>query len=355
MEKIEPTYSFVPYGKELLPEKNTLVLDVGMKTMPGVIDHHHPHAEPECTASLITKYPELVLHHLKREEIFPKDPPQIRIITHRLPDFDSISSIFLSLKLLEQGNVDVSMEKIAHYAKIVDSASLPREIDLASTPYSILRALFRKIHKEEELTNLERVNEGLKLMRFLHARLKEGYEILENRPLFRSVERYQKAMEAVEEDYFDYLEDLKRARMISLHLPLIEGQKSRRVEGLIIKNPRSFLLKEWARRDRVNSTQRQGFSFLMTNFGDRRYILGVYPETGVYLYGLGELLNIEEEKRRIACSRPLAYRWYDGNCPFFNFRIIDSPQDGTSLSQEEIETILFNFSQEIERKFSRRA
>ena len=44
-------YQFVKYGEDLKPEKNTLVLDVGMKTVPGVIDHHHPKAEPECTAS----------------------------------------------------------------------------------------------------------------------------------------------------------------------------------------------------------------------------------------------------------------------------------------------------------------
>ncbi len=50
-EKMEVTYQFVNYGEDLRPAKGVLVLDVGMKTVPGVIDHHHSEAEVECTAS----------------------------------------------------------------------------------------------------------------------------------------------------------------------------------------------------------------------------------------------------------------------------------------------------------------
>jgi len=62
---MEVTYQFVNYGEDLKPAKGVLVLDVGMKTVPGVIDHHHPEAEVECTASLIAKHPYLVLDHIK--------------------------------------------------------------------------------------------------------------------------------------------------------------------------------------------------------------------------------------------------------------------------------------------------
>ena len=141
-DHITPRYRFVPYGTRFEAEKNTLVLDVGMKTVPGIIDHHHPDAEPECTASLIVKHPSLVLNHIEKERI-----ANLQFITHRRPDFDAVASIFLSLKLLETGNVDPNMEKIAHYTKLVDSASLPKSWDLPSTPYAILRALFLKIRK----------------------------------------------------------------------------------------------------------------------------------------------------------------------------------------------------------------
>lgn len=348
-EKIELSYQFVRYGKELDPVKDTMVLDVGMKTVPGVIDHHHPDAERECTASLIAKSPHLVLDHIKREEIQREEkiPYSLRIITHRFPDFDALSSTFLTLKLLEKGVFDPSMEKIARYTKMVDSASLPREIDLPSTPYSILRALFKRIRRDEEKTNLERVNEGLRFMNFLYSKSEEGYDIFQNRLLFSGIERYERAMREVEDDYFDYLYDLNQSQNVTLFLPLSAGKGRKKVDGLIVKNPKSFLLKEWAHRDKENSLLKEGFSFLMTNFRNKRYILGVDPEKGVNLRGLGDLLNQIEVKKREGAGRPLKFRWYDGNCPFFNYRIIDSPQDNTSLHHEEVFDAILHFSQSL--------
>ncbi len=340
-------YEFVNYGEDLSPQPDTIVLDVGMKTAPGVIDHHHPEAEPECTASLIIKYPRLVLDHLKsglgREA--GQRPSSLRVVTHRLPDFDALSSIFLALKLLELGKVDASMEKIAGYAKIADSASLPRDIDLAATPYSILRALFSGVKKEEEEINKERVAEGMKFMKFLYSKAEEGYDILENRQLFAGIDRYERAMRKVEDDYFHYMDDFRNGQKVSLALPLAAGQGRKKVDGLIVRNPSSFLLKEWARRDVGHAPLAGGFSFLMTNFGNRRYILGVDPAQGIHLKGLGSLLNQREEEKRAGVGTAFPFRWYEGNCPFFNYRIIDSPQDGTLLSHEEIVQILLDFGE----------
>ncbi len=345
-EKMEVTYQFVNYGEDLKPSKGVLILDVGMKTVPGVIDHHHSEADVECTASLIAKHPNLVLDHI-REDIAQKkeEATKLRIVTHRLPDFDSISSIFLSLKLIETGKINPSMEKIAHYARMVDSSSLPKEIDLTSTPYSILRSLFTEIKRGEEESNRERVREGLKFMNFLYSKSEEGHEILENRSLFSGIDRYGWAMRNAEEDYFSYLFDINRARKIIIYLPLTKGRGKKKVDGLVVKNPKSFLLKEWSRRDRKNSPLKEGFGFLVTNFWNKRYILGVDPEKEVNLRGLGDLLNEKEAEKRTKEGRPFTFRWYDGNCPFFNFRIIDSPQDGTSLSQEEIVNTLLSFGQ----------
>ncbi len=347
---MDVVYKFVKYGENLNPEENTLALDVGMKTVPGVIDHHHPQAEPECTASLIAKYPHLVLDHIKREEITSQEgeAKKLRLITHRFPDFDAVSSAFLALKLIETGKFDSALEKIAAYTKMVDSASLPEEIDLSSTPYSILRALFTWIRKDEEETNLERMKEGLTFMNFLYSKSEEGYDFFQNRVLFSGIDRYEKAMRKTDGDYFNYLSDLQRGQIISLYLPTVSGQGKKKVDGLIIKNPRSFLSKEWARRDRENSPLGEGFTLLMTNFGNNRYILGVDPRKGVNLKGLGAFLNGREEEKRKVIGKEFAQRWYEGNCPFFNFRIVDSPQDVTSLSHEEILDTLLHFSQQLE-------
>ncbi len=348
-EKMEVSYQFVNYGEDLKPAQGVLVLDVGMKTVPGVIDHHHPEAEVECTASLIAKHPYLVLDHIK-EGIAEKkvESIKLRIVTHRLPDFDSISSIFLALKLIETGKLNSSMEKIARYAKMVDSAKLPKEIDLTSTPYSILRSLFTEIKRGEEESNLERVREGLKFMNFLYSKSEEGYEILQNRILFSGIDRYERAIRKAEDDYFNYLSDISRSRKIIIYLPLVSGSGKKKVDCLVVKNPRSFLLKEWARRDRENSPLHEGFALLVTNFWNKRYILGVDRDKGVNLRGLGDLLNEKENEKRTEAGRPFTFRWYDGNCPFFNFRITDSPQDGTALSHEEIVDTLLSFSQNLE-------
>ncbi len=335
---MDVVYEFVPYGEHLDPRPGTIVLDVGMKTAPGVIDHHHPDAEPECTASLIAKYPRLVIDHVGPfcGATRKNGLPPLRVVTHRLPDFDALASIFLTLKLLEIQTIDPSMQKIARYTRLVDSASLPADIDLSATPYSILRALFAGVRREEAEINRMRVAEGLRFMQFLYSRAEEGYEIEENRTLFSGIDRYQRALRKVENDYFQYLGDFERAEKVALELPLANRPGNRRVDGLIVLNPTSFLLKEWARRDRIHSPLGMGFSLLVTSFGGQRYILGVDPAKGVNLRGLGGRLNKKEEEKREAAGRDFIHRWYEGNCPFFNYRIIDSPQGGTILSHQDV-------------------
>lgn len=337
---METIFQFAPYGQEFSPEPGTIVLDVGMKTAPGVIDHHQPEAEAECAASLVVKHPELVLNHLQKNE------DKITIITHRLPDFDAVSAIFLTLKLLENRAVDEAMKKIAEYARMVDSATLPKNIELSATPYALLRAIFVNIQKPEDEANLERVNEGLRLMKLLYEQAMLGRDIVANRPIFQGIDRYEKAMHRVEDDYFDYLEDLEKAEIIKINLPLSNGQGFKAVDGLVVQNPKSFLLKEWSRRDIFNSPSGKGFSFLLSNFGGKRFIIGVDPEIGVNLRGLGRLLNEKEKQKRERMGRPVSERWYEGNCPFFDYRIIDSPQDGPSLSHQEVMETIFQFSQQ---------
>ena len=349
MKVVEIVYQFVPYGERFDPRPGTIVLDVGMKTVPGVIDHHHPEAEPECTASLIAKHPELVLSHLSpyRAAEPEESLPPLLIVTHRLPDFDSLASIFLTLKLLETGKIDASMERIARYTRLVDSASLPKEIELSSTPYAILRALFSGARQGETEINQGRVSEGLKFMRFLYAKANEGYEIEENRRLFSGIERYERARRKVENDYFQYLDDLTRGEKILLDLPLSGLTGRRPIDGLFVRNPRSFLLKEWSRRDLAQSSLKKGFSLLVTSFDGQRYILGVDPAIGVNLRGLGALLNQKEEEKRAAAGGRPTQRWYEGNCPFFDYRIIDSPQDGTALNYEDVIACLKAFGRSL--------
>jgi hypothetical protein len=343
MNPVNLSFKFVDYGMRLEPEPGAIVLDVGMKTVPGVIDHHHPGAEPECAASLVVKHPGLVLDHIRPGGKDPNTPlpNPLTFITHKLPDFDSLASIFLALKLLETNRVDPSMEKIAAYAKLADSARLSKRIELSQTPYAVLRALFSGSKRSEEEINKERIEEGLKFMRFLYAKSEEGQDIVENRKLFAGIDRYERAVRKIGEDYTHYLGDLGRGQILRLDLPTLDRTSRKSVDGLAISNPRSFLLKEWAWRDKENSPSGTGFGFLMICFRSSRFILGVDPDRGVNLRGLGPLLDQREREKRNAEERAAGPPWYEGDCPFFDFRIADSPQDGTSLGHKEVlDTVL---------------
>jgi hypothetical protein len=333
-------FRFVEYGTAIDPAQGTIVLDVGRRTVPGVIDHHQPDAEPECTASLLAKYPNLVLDH-----VAPAPAGPLTIVTHKLPDFDALASIFLALRLVETREFDAGMTALSAYTRIVDSSTLPRRIDLAATPYGVLRGLFAGTRKSEEEINRDRLDEGLRFMRFLHARLMEGRPILEDRRLFQGIDRFERAMRKVDEDHLNYLQDAHRSPALLLSLPRSDGEGRKRVAGLAVDNPHSFLLKEWARRDREHAPQGDGFSFVLSRFGTSRFILGVDPTAGVHLRGLGTILNARETSRRAELGRPAGPSWYEGDCPFFGHRIVDSPQDGSDLTAPEVLAALLEFGE----------
>ena len=327
-------YEFAAYGARIISRPGYLVVDVGMTMAPGVLDHHFPEAEVECAASLVVKHPELVLDHLRPGGRPADADGPVTIVTHLLPDFDGLAAIFLALRLLETGEVDEGMRRLAAYTKLVDSASLPSTIDLGATPYAILRALFVGSKKSTDEINAERIDEGLKFMRLLYARAAEGRDITEDRSLFAGIDRYERAVRKVEQDNAWYQGDAHHARKIKLDLPNISGSGRTRVDGLIVDNPHSFLLKEWARRDRIGSPLGRGFSFVLTNFKAERFVLSVDQAIGVNLRGLGAALNALEGIKNP--DRPEGACWYEGNCPFFDYRIVVSPHEGTKLSPDEI-------------------
>ncbi len=327
---MDATYEFVDYGEVIDPRPATIALDVGMKTVPGVIDHHHPDAEPECAASLVALHPNLVLDHLG-----PEPPPSLHFITHRMPDFDAIASIALALALLDRRAVDGDMRALADYTKLADSAALPKTIDLAATPHAVLRALFTTVKGTPTEVNQVRVREGLRLMGRLLAAAGSGQSILENEALFRGIDRYERAVDRCRSDYLSYLEDGERGERVRLCLPLVSGDGCRDVDGILIRNPRSFLFKDWARRDR-DAPLGRGFEFLMAGFGSDRYILGVDHFSGVSLRGLGPRLDARESAARASRGLPPGERWYDGNAPFFAYRIVDTPRGGTALAYDDV-------------------
>ena len=135
--------SYVPYGSILTPETGKLALDVGNHLLPGVIDHHQSGSEEECAASLVLRYPQFVLDHLKGTPI-----EEITIITHVSPDLDAVTSTFFAHSLLTNGHPPSFSETIARYVRDVDMGVCFRNPGVVVTVYSIFTALCGLISSE---------------------------------------------------------------------------------------------------------------------------------------------------------------------------------------------------------------
>lgn len=132
-------------------------------------------------------------------------------------------------------------------------------------------------------------------------------------------------------------------------------QERMAVEGIFLRDPQSFLFKEWAREDTENSRSGQGFLFTAVAYSEgltqapagkrTRYIFALDPERarGGHLYNLwARLQEAEFRRRKISeCPREDHRRdfagrrcgsdpWFDGNS--YRGTIIDTPSSGTALS-----------------------
>ena len=338
MSKIK--FQFTGYGEELKPRENTVILDVGKKLDFGILDHHQKTAPNECAASLVVKYPHYILEHLKERD-------EITIITHKYPDFDAVTSSYLTKRLIETGKINETMRKMAEYAKIVDSANLPVNIPLENTPYAILYSLFHLLHysgdKRDKRDKIQQIGEkrmqiGFNLLSELEKRIKNGIEIEQSMIYLSGFKDYERARTMVTQDYMEYLTDVERAQKGTIMLLKEDSKGLRPVDYFFIINPNSYLLKDWIKRDLKNSPLHKGFSLILSSLYEGNFIIATSPSSGTYLKGLGKIINKYEKEKREK-KNMIFSGWYEGDSPFFNYRIIASPGDGTILTREEISII----------------
>lgn len=344
---------FVPHGTTLEPERGKLALDVGNRICPGVIDHHQPGGEEECTASLIYRYPRLVLDHLQGATI-----GEVTVVTHLAPDLDAVTATYFAHCLLAEGKLPRFAQKLASYVQDVDRGVCFRKPGELGTLYGIFIGICEQIKEErdrgvsaKEDEDILRVQWGFRLLDFVLSRLSEHMD-LHQEGLFKGPHPFQKAQQIITPDYKIYLEDLARCEKVQLRLPSRRGKEAHIVDGLLVKDPKSVLFRFWARGDNLHSPQGHGFTFLAVNYQDRRFVISVDPHSHVYLKGLGEMLEREEVRKRseLGMEREGPPRpgydgpdpWYDGRNPLHSYTIVDTPRDGTVLTWEEIKTLIMN-------------
>ena len=238
----------MPYGSDLTSEPEKLALDVGNRLCPGVIDHHQPGADDECTTSLILKYPQYVQDHLK-------DVPmeEVTIITHVSPDLDAVTSAFFVHALLSSNHFPPFAEVIASYVRDVDMGICFRHPNTVVTVYSVFTALCELIRKEagvkewsgEDVYRM-RMECGFHLWEYVITVMDEQTELHDSK-VFEGDHPFQEAVDMVKEDYASYLQDLKKSTRTRFSLPFKSGEDTGDVDSLFIVDPQSLLFRSWAR------------------------------------------------------------------------------------------------------------
>jgi len=341
------SYDFVPMGFVATPVQGKVYVDVGNAFCPGVLDHHHPGAPDACTAMLVLNHPEYVTSQIV--------DGHLTIIPHEYPDLDAVAGACFAKMHAEGVDITSIQRDWAKYVCNVDRGFTTLVPSQPVTPYSLFMMrmhLLRKVLPDN-------ANEASRLI------LQSGFDFLDTAfswmnsggslempESFQSIGAFANEISAISKDHSDYSKDIKRAEKGRYILPKKDGSGLEEVAGLWIEKPASAMFKSWARGDCENSGDKDGFVFLGIQVSDNRFILSVDPSSGVYLKGLGDLLELPEIAKRKSLglerkgkNRP-GYNspdpWYDGRSPLHNYTIVDSPKAGTVLQMIEIQSIVRN-------------
>ena len=355
-------YQFVPWGSVMEPQQGKLIVDVGNKLIPGVIDHHQADSFIGCAASQIERDPELVLAH---KRTFPGD--DVTLIMHYEPDLDCVTSAFFALQLWSHGRLPDGAAPLARYVDLVDSGRLPPGTPLESSLHTVFLAAQQRIHERHAGGRLDLytacVDRGFELLEYALERYRaadakgQASRFSFHAPsLFSGSHGFRKELRFLADDYERYRADLERSEA---HEAWVLSQSRTRltpVDGLTVVDPKSTMFKYFARTDLDHSKSGRGFGLLHVIHphalpqGDR-HIISVDPEPLLSLRGLGERLEemeIETRKRR-GLRRGSKPRfpdsanddpWYDGRGPLHRYTIVDSPRAGTLLDTETVEAVV---------------
>ena len=342
-------YTFVDYGQIITSKPCKVVLDVGNNLRPGIIDHHQPTTENECTVSLICKFPEYILSNIKGCN-------KVELVTHKNPDLDAIGGIFFSEYLIKYKKLTNIFYKLSKYIKRIDMGLVYINPKTPFTIYSIYMGSCHIINNIKGINNYEKdllkLEKGKEILNYIVE--KEDFSEILDEEFFKKYSWFNKAKNLIEEDYEKYLKDKEKSEKIKIFLPVKNGKSGDFVNGLLIENPESMFFKVWARSE--------NYIFLAVNFNNKRYIISVDPEKNFYLKGLGDILNKAEQEKRILNkvkiiekNRPgynMPDPWYDGRNKLHNYTIIDTPRNGTLLTWDEIKNIIFGYSKFISQNKS---
>ena len=369
-------FAFAKFGTVLSgPEAGKVYLDTGNLLMNGVIDNH---AQPLLTGTALLVYenPGYV-----KDYVGHLAPGEVTLVLHENPDFDAITAAFFCQELLLRGKLPEVWKPLARYVDLADRARLPINWDFPSTPRGIFLSFLRKAppRKDKTFTYRHRVRRGFMVLRYLTRWLEQQVNDPEADPTlcfqeaFHGAHPFEELQVEAGQDYDTFRDMLARgeAFALELELPLLPFPQDSR-EPLIRKRStllvcpegsRSFFFSQWAALEGYDGTvfhkkraqpdkQRQSWKPGDSHFGSLSREGGVERIT---FWGLGHLLDKEEEKVRLARGgpprstdparrRPPNYPnedpWYDSREGETPGSILAAPREGTYLTGDELEACL---------------
>ncbi|MCM3691448.1 hypothetical protein [Neobacillus niacini] len=372
---------------------STLILDLGNRLEPGVIDIHQmkngfkwKDESIVSTAKLIYTFPEML-------DYLSDTIEKVTIIVHTYPDFDCFASVYLAQYYLQHRKLPPFAKELADYAEEIDTGKMKLDPDRPLAPYSISQVIDETVPRG----HINILMRGLELIKYIMNRLSllsERERTLKSPVLFEVDHPFQMEQILVEEDYKKYLDDLENiCEKRKIRLPCFEGS-TREVEGLFWNAPSTSLLdKLWARSD-VNAPSGKGYTFtfipkkryppkqeFLESFvlggeeviaaisATNRVIISVDGTSDVSLYGLAEMLEFEETKKedtlfneelkdkwRSRKSKRFPEAWLDNEDPWFdgrnnNYQIVDGPRVGSLLTISEIRRTVLDYTKPVVKGF----
>jgi len=372
LEKLrEPAikFSFVKMGTlagtdENPVEPNKFYLDVGNSLQRGVLDHHQDSIFMSAS-EVVYKRPELVLENVETRA------GEMEIVLHTNPDLDAIVAAYLTKYIIEYSVLPQGVKELVDYVSLVDQGAKALDPEHIRTPFTAITFLYDEISRNNitcEVRNRAILKTIFPLIETLLNNIVAGCEIDGENSLDWNSEPLCSLIPKIERDrdlYFNDLldpEKIYKTEIVSILLPSKDMTRWNYADGVFINDPASALFTYYARSDKKNSPQKDGFVLtLVHNTRKNQTIIATDATKDYSLPFLGSILEFKEtlirsrlpggdtrlrdKKGELKKKRPGYHNpdpWYDGKG--HNYTITGSPREGTLIPPEKIRRIVATYT-----------
>ena len=323
-----------------------LWLDVGNSEATNVIDHHQPGSPNRSTTGMVVAQLGALVERYA-------GCSTVTIVTHEKPDLDAVCAAWVMINGFKETNSGF-YSTLAEYVDRIDAGHTAFSTATVSL-YSILNVGFHtgpNEHASEYERDMYRLAFAFQVLDALFEKHVTGFSGLDESLFPSSIDSVFERLEADREIYFL---DRDAAQSFDIWLPTTNPSSALRLTALASFQPRSLFFKSWARGDEGL----QPGPLLIVGLSPSRTIISVPPTSGVYLKGLGDVLQCREDALRLergitvsGDNRP-GYSnpdpWFDGRGTLHNYTIIDGPRRGTLIGWAEVINIVRSWSLQFRR------